>query len=118
LVIFPLWNKGRYGPTALMAKSLYGWAHVFALVDIVRGRRLGWQTTGGKGSRPTRRIWRSLAIWGGLTSAAWLALAAYRMISSPVNFVFLLLIGLIYASTCVVMPLMARTQAERRHGSG
>jgi cellulose synthase (UDP-forming) len=118
LVIFPMWNKGRYGPTALMAKSLYGWAHVFALLDIVRGRRLGWQTTGGKGSRPTRRIWRAVAIWGGLTSSAWLGLAVYRMFSHPVNFVFLLMVGVIYASTCVAMPFVARAQATRRHASG
>jgi cellulose synthase (UDP-forming) len=114
MVIFPLWNKGRYGPTALMAKNLYGWAHLFALIDILRGRRQGWQTTGGKGRRPTRRIWLSITIWGGSTAAAWLALGAYRMASHPVNFVFLVGVGLMYAATCVVMPFIAHAQEVRR----
>ena len=31
LVVFPCWHRCRFGPEALMAKLLYGWAHVFAL---------------------------------------------------------------------------------------
>ena len=46
LVVFPAWHRCRFGPEALMAKLLYGWAHLFALWDICRGRRMGWQATG------------------------------------------------------------------------
>lgn len=114
LVIFPLWNRGHYGPTALMAKCLYSWAHLYALTDILRGRRQGWVTTGAGGRRPTRRIWLSVGVWGGSTAAAWLILAIYRMLTmKPINFVFLLIVGLIYASTCVAMPLISRTQSAR-----
>jgi len=35
-MIFPFWHRTRYGPEALMAKMLYGWAHVFAVWDIER----------------------------------------------------------------------------------
>ena len=36
LVVFPAWHRCRFGPTALMAKLLYGWAHVIAIFDILR----------------------------------------------------------------------------------
>jgi len=112
LVIFPLWHNGRYGPTALMAKGLYGWAHVFALADILRGKRQGWQTTGARGRRRTRRMWIGIGVWGGATAAAWLGLALYRMLTlRAVDFVFLLGVGLIYAATCVVMPLLSRRRS-------
>jgi cellulose synthase (UDP-forming) len=118
LVIFPLWNKGRYGPTAMMAKSLYGWAHTFTLIDMVRRRQLGWQTTGGTVRQGTGRIWVAIAVWGGLTGAAWLGLAVWRMATMrPVNFVFLLAIGLVYVLTTLVMPFAARAQARRRYGA-
>jgi cellulose synthase (UDP-forming) len=65
LVIFPLWNRIRYGPTALMARYLYGWAHLFAIVDILRRRQKGWQVTGGGGAKAsTARIWWAIVIWG------------------------------------------------------
>jgi cellulose synthase (UDP-forming) len=115
MAIFPLWNKGRYGPSALMAKSLYGWSHLFAVVDILRGRPLGWQTTGAKGRRPTNRVWRAVAVWGGLTATAWLMLAVYRMVTwNPVNFAFLVATGAAYAWTCVAMPLIARARSARQ----
>ena len=55
LIVFPLWNRGRYGIEALMTKSLYGWAHLFAVSDILRKRTAAWQPTGGKvtSARPT-----------------------------------------------------------------
>jgi cellulose synthase (UDP-forming) len=114
LVIFPLWNKGRYGPSALMAKALYGWSHLFAIFDIVRGRRLAWQSTGARTKRPTTRIWRSIVIWGGLSGGIWLILGLYRMATMrAANFVFLVAMAFVYITTCVAMPLWARRQAAR-----
>jgi len=43
VVVFPAWHRSRFGPEAFMAKLLYGWAHLFALWDICRRKRLGWQ---------------------------------------------------------------------------
>ena len=108
LVVFPCWHRCRFGPEALMAKLLYGWAHVFALLDILRRRRMGWQATGG-GSRKagTRRIWAGLTIWNGGTGLAWVGLAAWRVLHSGAPFVPLLLTGLI-ACTITVMALAAR----------
>jgi cellulose synthase (UDP-forming) len=115
LVIFPFWHNGRYGPASFMTKSLYGWAHTFALIDIIRGRRQGWQATGATSSRrPTRRIWFSILVWGGLTTIAWVGLSVYRMTTlRPVNFIFLLVTGIIFGWSSTVMPFLARAQSNR-----
>jgi cellulose synthase (UDP-forming) len=118
LVIFPQWNHGRYGTSSLMAKSLYGWAHFFAITDILRSRQMGWMTTGARTRRPTARLWRGIAIWGGVTAAVWIGLSVFRMATmSPLNFLFLFLIGMVYAITCVAMPFAARWQADRREAA-
>ncbi len=115
LAIFPLWNHGRYGPASLMARSLYGWAHVFTLVDLCRGHLHGWQTTGASTHRPTRRIWLAVLIWGGSTTTAWVGLAIYRMETMrPIDFAFLLIIGVVYGWTTTVMPFLARAQVVSR----
>ncbi len=107
-VIFPLWNRARYGPEALMAKSLYGWAHVFAVWDILRKKPMGWQATGGGSKKSTRRIWNAVAIWGGGTSVVWIGVAAIRMVQfDPLSFLFVLCAGIVYAAI-VVMALRSR----------
>ena len=96
LVVFPAWHRCRYGPEALMAKLLYGWAHIFALWDICRRKRMGWQTTGGgKRKTGTRRIWVGLTIWNGGTGVAWVGLAAWRIATDGTAFIPLLATGLI-----------------------
>jgi len=113
LIVFPLWNKIRYGPSALMAKSIYGWAHAFAVWDIVRGKRKGWQATGAGGKKDAGRLWRAVALWGGLTSVIWIGGASVRMVEfDPANFAFLLFAGCIYAGI-VVMTLLSRRQYPR-----
>ena len=34
--VFPAWHRCRFGPSAFMAKLLYGWAHVFDLGHLPR----------------------------------------------------------------------------------
>jgi len=112
-IVFPFWNHARFGPEALMAKTLYSWAHAFAVFDIVRKRRMGWQPTGSGTKQNTRRIWRTIALWGGLTSLVWIIGTVIRMFQyDAVAFVFLLFAGLIYASI-ITMTLYSRRQAQQ-----
>ncbi|HEX4093089.1 MAG TPA: glycosyltransferase family 2 protein [Trebonia sp.] len=118
LVVFPAWHHGRFGPSAFMAKLLYGWAHLFALWDIARGRRLGWQPTAGpRRKSKTRRIWTGIALWNGSTSAAWVLLALYRTLTDSTSFGVLLVAGLMSAAV-TIMALLSRgnyamVEAER-----
>jgi GT2 family glycosyltransferase len=118
-VVFPAWHRCRYGPSAFMAKLLYGWAHVFALWDICRGRRIAWQPTGGSAQRSrTRRIWIGVAVWNGTTGIAWVAISVLRSIQyESFNFVIIVCSGLF---TCVVtfMALRSRSSASPRVAGG
>jgi len=96
LVVFPAWHRCRFGPEALMAKLLYGWAHLFALWDICRRKRMGWQTTGGgKRKTGTRRIWVGITVWNGATGLVWVALAGWRIATDGTQFIPLLATGLV-----------------------
>jgi cellulose synthase (UDP-forming) len=113
LIVFPAWHRCRFGPEALMAKLLYGWAHIFALWDICRRKRMGWQTTGGKSRKAgTRRIWVGVTVWNGGTSVAWTALAGWRLMQYGTTFIPLLGMGLL---ACVItgMALAARHNHAR-----
>jgi cellulose synthase (UDP-forming) len=113
-VVFPSWHRCRFGPTAFMAKLLYGWAHFFAIWDILRGRQMGWQTTGGaKRKSGTRRIWAGIAIWNGATCATWVLLAAWRAHQYGIaNFAVLLFTGL-FASVLTGMALGSKRNHTR-----
>jgi len=113
MVIFPAWHRCKFGPSALMAKLLYGWAHLFAIADHLRGRRMGWQPTGGgKQKSGTGRMWAGLTIWNGGTSAAWLLLALWRFTERGTAFIPLVCTGFI-ACFVTAMALGARRNYAR-----
>ena len=115
--VFPAWHHCRFGPTALMAKLLYGWAHVFALWDIMRGKRMGWQPTGGsKQKSKTRRIWAGIALWNGTTSVVWVLFALWRTVHNGRSFVVLLATGLL-ALFITAMALLSRRNYARVEGA-
>ena len=106
LVIFPAWHRCRFRTSAYVAKLLYGWAHVFALLDIVRKKQVGWQPTGGASKKSkTRRIWLGIVLWNGATSIAWVGLALTRvpMIGLKNVAVMLLLGSFALLTTCMAL---------------
>ncbi len=64
-------------------RVLSGWAHVFALWDMLRGRLRGWQPsgTGGKRQDGRRRLWVCLISWSLASSALWATLGLWRMMT-------------------------------------
>ena len=96
-----------------MAKLLYGWAHLFALWDICRRKRMGWQVTGsGQRKAGTRRVWVGLTVWNGGTGLAWVTLAVWRMTQFGPSFIPLLASGLL-ACAITGMALGARRNHVR-----
>ncbi|MFI5068927.1 MAG: glycosyltransferase family 2 protein, partial [Streptosporangiales bacterium] len=115
-VVFPAWHHCRFGLSAFMAKLLYGWSHLFALWDIARRRRLGWQATGGGNRKAgTRRIWLGVAVWNGGTGLAWVALAAWHLARDGRAFVPLLATG-VFACAVTAMALGSRRNHARLIG--
>lgn len=98
-VLYPLWHMNDYRlRDALPLLMLRGWSNALAIWDYFRGKIMSWQPTGGKVS-PLRRLWWGVRLWSGGMTAAWLALAAFRInqTHSP-RFVMLGLFGLVQAA--------------------
>jgi cellulose synthase (UDP-forming) len=116
MIVFPAWHRCRFGPTALMAKLLYGWAHAFAIWDLLSRRPMGWQPTGGTGRKSkTRRVWVGLVAWNGTTCAAWVLLALLRLSQYGLLMAPLLLTGLM---TSVITAMALLAGRNHRHTAG
>ncbi|MFF3420777.1 glycosyltransferase family 2 protein [Streptomyces sp. NPDC002698] len=109
--VFPLWHKVPYRLEAWAARMMYGWAHTFAIWDILRGRHVGWQATGSCGAKlsGTKRHRIGMWSWGGGTALLWVGSAAWRTLTlDPVDFVVLLSSGLFYAAVVARALLQPR----------
>lgn len=100
LILYPLWHRSEFGPSAWPLALIRGWSHLLASVDFLTGRTMGWQVTGTVVS-PVRRLWAGLIGWNCTTAVAWIGLAAWRTVQTgSVRFVLIGLLGIFYA--CVV----------------
>lgn len=79
-VVFPLWHRCRYRFETWTVKMVYGWAHAYAIWDLLRRQTMGWQSTGGtvKKSR-TARLRIGIGLWGLGAALTWTGTAAIRM---------------------------------------
>jgi cellulose synthase (UDP-forming) len=109
-VIFPMWHRSPYRLEAWACRMVYGWAHLFAIWDILRGKPMGWQATGAKAAQRdrTRRLRWGLYTWGVGSAATWVGLAFWRLVTMhPADFALLFGSGLFYAAVvgrCIVQP--------------
>jgi cellulose synthase (UDP-forming) len=107
-VIFPAWHRCSYRLEAWATRMMYGWAHVFAIWDLIRRRQKAWQPTGAASSGGRRKSldrFRACATtWGGGTALIWVGAALWRMSTlSPVDYGLVLAGGLFYALTVARM---------------
>ncbi|MFJ8105852.1 glycosyltransferase family 2 protein [Streptomyces sp. NPDC096132] len=100
LLIFPLWHRCPYRIEAWAVRLMYGWAHLFAIWDITRGRRQAWRPTGSAaaGRNKNRRLCVGVRFWNGGTAVLWVGTALWRMVTLyPPDFALVLASGLFYA---------------------
>ncbi len=101
VLIFPLWHRCAYRLDAWAVRLMYGWAHLFAIWDIVRGRRQSWRPTGSAsaGRSTNRRFWIGVWVWNGGTALVWVSAATWRTLTLyPPDFSLVLASGLFYAA--------------------
>jgi cellulose synthase (UDP-forming) len=96
-IIYPIWHRSTYGIEAWSTRTVYGWAHLFAIIDAIRNNKMQWQATGskvGKDSRYTKfRIMQ--VMFNFIPAIIWIYLATEKVISG--NYIFLpILVGGIY----------------------
>jgi cellulose synthase (UDP-forming) len=112
-LIFPIWHRNPYRLEAWSTRVMYGWAHLFAIWDLLRGRPMGWQPTGASGAKKnkTRRFWIGMWGWSGGTALLWIGVAVWRMATrTPSDFALLLASGLFYAIVVVRILIQPRTE--------
>ncbi|OON74208.1 glycosyltransferase family 2 protein [Streptomyces tsukubensis] len=115
-LVLPLWHRAPYRLEAWAVRMMYGWSHVFAVWDVLRGREMGWKPTGSDGAKKNgmRRYWIGMIGWTGGTAVAWVGVAAWRTLTQyPPDFALMLSAGLFYAlvvARVLVQPRTPRTQ--------
>ena len=82
-VIYPMWHRAPYRLESWAVRMLSGWAHLFALWDMMRGRLRGWQPSGSGSKKQDgrRRLWIGLIGWSFGSSMIWALLAIWRMMT-------------------------------------
>ncbi|MFE1982631.1 glycosyltransferase family 2 protein [Streptomyces mirabilis] len=99
-LVLPLWHRAPYRLEAWSVRVMYGWSHVFAVWDVLRGRPMGWKPTGSQGAKKNgmRRYWTGMIVWSAGTAVLWIGVAAWRMLTLyPPDFALMLSAGLFYA---------------------
>jgi cellulose synthase (UDP-forming) len=95
-VIYPMWHRVPYRLEAWSVKEISAWAHIFALLDIMRGNLRGWQPSGSSKTKQDgrRRFWIGLIGWSFGSAVVWSGLALWRMLTmNPYNFALLFILG-------------------------
>ncbi|HEY4463263.1 MAG TPA: glycosyltransferase family 2 protein [Streptosporangiaceae bacterium] len=95
-VIYPMWHRSPYRLEAWSVRVLSGWAHAFALWDMMRGQLRGWQPsgTGARKQDGRRRLWIGLIGWSFTTAALWVGLGLWRMMTMDAyNFFLTFILG-------------------------
>jgi cellulose synthase/poly-beta-1,6-N-acetylglucosamine synthase-like glycosyltransferase len=112
-VVFPMWHRCRYGTEAFTVKMIYGWAHLFAIVDVLRRRPMGWTPTGAKAKTDRRLdVFRAaVVVWGCFLGGVWVGAAALVAFDRPVDLAPMLALGLLYLSVSgrTFRPTSAKT---------
>ena len=102
-VVLPLWHHSRFRWDTLSVKLVYGWAHAFAILDLVRRRPMAWRATGER-ARDRRLVWfRLLAtVWGGGTGVLLIGACAWQVAHngySALQFAPMLGLAFLYLAT-------------------
>jgi cellulose synthase (UDP-forming) len=118
-VVFPLWHRCRYRFEAWSVKMVYGWAHLFAIVDKVRGKPMGWSATLGRRSSDKQARYQALRVgvvlWGGGTALAWLVGAAVHLGGTdPLAWIPMLAFAAVYTASVARIMLSLRTETVLR----
>jgi cellulose synthase (UDP-forming) len=68
LVLYPMVMRGRWRIEVLRLQTVYGFAHVFNLLDLMRGQVAGWHPTGSKAPPPiARKVKRFYTVYLGIS---------------------------------------------------
>ncbi|HTX12812.1 MAG TPA: cellulose synthase catalytic subunit [Solirubrobacteraceae bacterium] len=102
-VLLPLWHRSRFRWETLSVKVTYGWAHAFAIFDLLRRCPMAWTATGER-AREHRLLWfRLLAtVWGTGTGLLLVGACLWQVLRnghSTLQFAPMVAFALLYLAT-------------------
>lgn len=118
-VIFPMWHKSDYGSEAYSVKMVYGWAHLFAIINSINGGAMEWHTTGAVSKKSTHyALFRFLLVaWSLSVAFVWVGSAIWHMVYwNAWNFLPVFLSGAIYLFA-VMRIVMTTSTVKKTSGS-
>jgi cellulose synthase (UDP-forming) len=115
-VVLPLWHHSRFRWETLSVKVAYGWAHAFAIGDLVRRRPMAWRATGER-ARERRLLWFRVlvALWSTGTGVLLIGACLWQVLHngySAVQFAPMLALALLYLATNARLILPSRPAAS------
>jgi cellulose synthase (UDP-forming) len=118
-LIFPLWHRVPYGIEAASVRTIYGWAHLAAIIDKLRDSAMEWQPTGAtirKKNRNYQRFRQNVIILNLIPALLWVGGAAYHMSTATesMHFVPILLLGLYYFFVVLKVAVYQDTKASQK----
>lgn len=98
-IIFPFWHKSTYGIETASVKLVYGWAHLFALVDRLTNNTMEWQPTGAIHKKDSKyKLFRAgIIIFNLIPAIIWVITSLYYILTNSIwNFLPIFILGLYY----------------------
>lgn len=107
-IIYPIWHHSTYGIEAWATRTVYGWAHLFAIYDTFSKKHMEWQPTGSKVSKERRytqfRIMQILCNF--IPACLWVGVALWRDLTvNRVLFLPILCSGLYYLAVSLKVTM-------------
>jgi cellulose synthase (UDP-forming) len=97
--VFPYWHNVTYGIESWSVRSVYGWAHLFAVYDSLTKNAMSWQPTGAvKGSDYRYLTFRVMqAIFNFIPAVIWVVASGWHVFFREESvFIFMFVSGLLY----------------------
>jgi cellulose synthase (UDP-forming) len=108
-IVFPLWHRKTYGIEAASVKLVYGWAHLFALIDRITNNAMEWHPTGAvhKSKNNKYDLFRAgVIVFNLIPAIVWIIAAAYYVLTwSMLDFTPILILGMYYFFTVIKVVL-------------
>lgn len=120
LVVYPLWHRSPYGPSAWSAKIVCQWSYIFAIWDFLFEQTIPWDATGSGSTTTTsssrfRQFVLASITWNGLTSALWFSLSLYHLVATGwERYIFATMMGIFYVVNS--LRVIVSVLRIRQHG--
>jgi cellulose synthase (UDP-forming) len=98
-IIYPLWHRSHHGIEAWAAREAFAWAHLFAVIDLLRRKRLDWQPTGigTDKSKQYKNFKIAVFVFNFVPGLAWVIASIWREFTwNYWSFIPLLAVGIFY----------------------